>query len=76
MFLKNLGVNPNLVHAIGHSLGAHVVGHFGRTIQSEGYEKIIRMTGNSSYNILTQHTFYQVEKDGLFIMKCFVKLLF
>ena len=45
MFLKSLGVNTQLVHAVGHSLGAHVVGHFGRTIQTEGYDKIIRMTG-------------------------------
>ena len=45
MFLKSLGVNTQLVHAIGHSLGAHAVGHFGRTIQAEGYDKIIRMTG-------------------------------
>jgi len=44
MLLKSLGVNTQLVHAIGHSLGAHVVGHFGRTIQTEGYDKIIRMT--------------------------------
>ena len=50
--MKSLGVQPQLVHAIGHSLGAHVVGHFGRTIQIEGYEKIIRMTGMRLLKIL------------------------
>ena len=48
MLVQDLGVNPKNIHAIGHSLGAHVVGHFGRTIQSELNEiKISRITGNS-----------------------------
>ena len=45
MLIESLGVNANSIHAIGHSLGAHLVGHFGRAIQSDVNEKIIRITG-------------------------------
>jgi hypothetical protein len=34
------------IHAIGHSLGGHLVGHFGRAIErSVGQGKIARVTG-------------------------------
>ena len=45
MLIESLGVKANSLHAIGHSLGAHLVGHFGRTIQSDVNENIIRITG-------------------------------
>merc|ERR1712038_242171 len=44
MLIESLGVQANSIHAIGHSLGAHVVGHFGRTIIADAKEKIIRIT--------------------------------
>ena len=45
MLLKSLGVNTQLVHTIGHSLGAHVVGHFGRAIKELGGQgQIARVT--------------------------------
>ena len=46
LFIEDLGVKPTNLHAIGHSLGAHAVGHFGRTLQSEVNETISRITGN------------------------------
>ena len=49
LLIKQLGLMPKNIHAIGHSLGAHVVGHFGRTIQSEGLGKISRVTGKGDY---------------------------
>jgi len=45
MLIESLGVKASTIHAIGHSLGAHAVGHFGRTIQSDVNEKILRITG-------------------------------
>ena len=48
MLIESLGVNPKSIHAIGHSLGSHVMGHFGRTLESEVNEKIIRITGMRS----------------------------
>ena len=47
LFVEGLGVHAKDFHAIGHSLGAHVVGHFGRTIKSAMNEKILRITGNN-----------------------------
>jgi len=44
MLIEGLGVQSSSIHAIGHSLGAHVVGHFGRTIQANVNEKILRIT--------------------------------
>ena len=32
----SLGQTPHQIHAIGYSLGGHLVGHFGRTIKEKG----------------------------------------
>ena len=46
MLFKKLGVNPNDVHVIGHSLGAHVGGHLCRTVEKGAKAgKIKRLTG-------------------------------
>ena len=40
-----LGQSPDLIHASGHSLGAHLVGHIGRTVERSTGSKIARVTG-------------------------------
>ena len=46
LLIIDLGVRPQDIHAIGHSLGAHVVGHIGRTMEEVGNKgKIYRVTG-------------------------------
>merc|ERR1719414_159164 len=46
VLIEELGVDPLKIHAIGHSLGAHVVGHIGRTIEKLGGKgKVARVTG-------------------------------
>ena len=49
LLIDGLGQRPEQIHAIGHSLGAHLVGHFARTIQFKA-GSIARVTGkfNSS----------------------------
>ena len=36
LLLNGLGQTPNQIHAIGHSLGGQLVGHFGRKIKDVG----------------------------------------
>lgn len=45
ILVEQLGQTPTLVHANGHSLGAHLVGHLGRSVQRVGGYKIGRVTG-------------------------------
>ena len=40
-----LGQSPDLIHASGHSLGAHLVGHIGRAVEKSTGSKIARVTG-------------------------------
>ena len=40
-----LGQSHDLIHASGHSLGAHVVGHIGRAVEKSTGSKIARVTG-------------------------------
>ena len=42
LLIEDLNQNPNLIHAIGHSLGAHLVGNIGK---NSGNQKIGRITG-------------------------------
>ena len=44
ILFDQLGQNPNQIHAIGHSLGAHLVGHLGRAVQVAGHDPIARVT--------------------------------
>ena len=45
LLVKGLGVNPDQLHAIGHSLGGHLVGHFGRIVKMiGGHGPISRIT--------------------------------
>jgi len=46
LLISQLGQQPRRIHAIGHSLGAHFVGHLGREVASlSGGMKIGRITG-------------------------------
>jgi len=45
LLVKQLGVYPAEIHAIGHSLGAHFVGHIGRQIELMEKGKMGRATG-------------------------------
>ena len=42
LLITKLNQDPKLIHAIGHSLGAHLVGHIGKQITNP---KIGRITG-------------------------------
>ena len=44
LLVNGIGQSPDQIHAIGHSLGAHLVGHFARTIKN-GARAIKRTTG-------------------------------
>ncbi len=40
------------IHAIGHSLGGHLVGHFGRAVESTvGQGKIARVTCKPKHHL-------------------------
>ena len=59
MLINQLGQMPSQIEAVGHSLGAHLVGHLGRTIFDKSGEKISRVTGKNYekspiYNIFTK----------------------
>merc|ERR1712038_430101 len=43
--LVNYGVSLDNLHLVGHSLGAHVVGIMGQTVQALGLGKLPRITG-------------------------------
>ena len=45
LLMNGLGQTPDQIHAIGHSLGGHVVGHFGRIVKELGVQgQIARVT--------------------------------
>ena len=46
MLIESLGQTPSQIEAVGHSLGAHLVGHLGRTVYDITGQKISRVTGN------------------------------
>ena len=46
LLMNGLRQTPDQIHAIGHSLGAHLVGHIGRSVEALIGEKIARVTGN------------------------------
>ena len=46
MLIHGLGQTPDQIHAIGFSLGAHLVGNFARTIKNDA-GPISRVTGNN-----------------------------
>ena len=47
ILINNLDQNPKKIHAIGHSLGAHISGHIGREVKKRYNAKIGRVTGIS-----------------------------
>ena len=64
--VKILGQKPSKLHAIGFSLGAHLVGHLGRTVYKEIGEKIGRITGLDParpFFILEEHKENRLNKN-------------
>ena len=53
VLIKKLGQSHNKIHAIGHSLGGHMVGNIGKSTQDNGNYKIARITGKYGTYILT-----------------------
>ena len=45
ILINTLDQNPKNIHAIGHSLGAHISGHIGREVEKRNNAKIGRVTG-------------------------------
>ena len=45
ILISTLNQDPKKIHAIGHSLGAHLSGHIGRKVQNINNAKIGRVTG-------------------------------
>ena len=45
ILINTLDQNPKKIHAIGHSLGAHISGHIGREVKKRNNAKIGRVTG-------------------------------
>ena len=45
ILINTLNQNPKKIHAIGHSLGAHISGHIGREVEKRKNAKIGRVTG-------------------------------
>ena len=60
LLLNGLGQNPEQIHAIGHSLGGHLVGHFGRVIKEQGGQgPIARVSCKFQTSIyLSKNSFY------------------
>ena len=57
ILINTLNQNPKQIHAIGHSLGAHVSGHIGREVQNSNNAKIGRVTGmpqNPSIHLISK----------------------
>ena len=51
ILIQIFGQKPEQIHAIGHSLGAHLVGLLARTVFRLTDQKIARVTGKPEYNI-------------------------
>jgi len=48
-FLQSrLGTSAAKVHVIGHSLGAHIAGYAGNTIQDQSNDQLARITGKKT----------------------------
>lgn len=47
LFLMDCGLDPRLVHLMGHSLGAHVVGFAGKEVKEAG-KLVGRITGDDT----------------------------
>jgi len=45
MLIQSLGQDPNKIHAIGHSMGAQLVGNIGKSAFQSTSQKIARVTG-------------------------------
>ena len=82
ILINTLDQDPKKIHAIGHSLGAHVSGHIGREVQNSNNAKIGRVTGmpqNPSIQTvkskfaanLQQFCFYRFGSSGaIFLPSC------
>jgi acetyl esterase/lipase len=53
LFLQaQVGINPELIHCIGHGLGAHMAAYAGQTTQRDFKYKLGRITGMKKYTNL------------------------
>ena len=60
MLIESLGQTPSQIEAVGHSLGAHLVGHLGRTVYDITGQKISRVTGNLMSMYVCTHLLQQI----------------
>jgi acetyl esterase/lipase len=59
MFPQAYGINPKLIHFIGHGLGAHMAAYSGQTTQKDFGYKLGHITGMQQSTYFTTHINFQ-----------------
>jgi predicted esterase len=61
LFLQTqVGINPELIHFIGHGLGAHMAAYTGQTTQKDFRYKLGRITGMKYYTSFNSFDLYDI----------------